>query len=90
MTNKENPILMFGLICHCVANTMDEEGLCTEDALKAVRRMLTPVTHSKEVLAAISRLEASKTEADLWLTLHQEALRAKRLNAKPLPTSLFE
>lgn len=87
MSNKETPILMFGRVCSSVANSMDEEGLSTEDALNAVRLMLTPISKTKEVLAAISRLEAARTEADLWQRLQHEARLAKE-NA--WPRSLFD
>lgn len=78
---------MFGRVCSSVANSMDEEGLSTEDALNAVRLMVKPISKTKEVLEAIARLEGASNEAELWQKLQQEALRAKENH---WPRSLFD
>ncbi len=90
MRTKENPILMFGLICSSAANAMDEEGLSTEDALNVVRGMLKPISKTKEVLAALSRLERAGTERELWEMLQQEAKQARIAVESPCPSSLFD
>ena len=95
LMKEDRSVEMFALACGAIAHLMDEEGLSRTDALKHLYAMLLEPHIPPVVREAITRLEVTSDEAELWKMLGQESRTARPLQKhKPVSRSwqksLFE
>jgi hypothetical protein len=95
LMKEDRPVELFGLACGAVANLMDEEGLTRADALKCLYAMLLEPHIPPVVREALTRLDATEDECELWKMLGQKSRTLRRLKnhkamSSPWPKGLFD